>query len=232
MKLVERYGLNSAGRDYVVGDVHGCFDLLRSALLEAGFNEGADRLFSVGDLVDRGPKSEQVVEWLAKPWFHAVRGNHEQMAIGVANGKHDLGNYFRNGGGWFLALRDDDKIQIADALCQLPFCIEVETPEGLVGIVHAEVAGNDWRHFTSALENAPSNNKRRELIEIALWSRDRIRTGDQSEVSGVSRVFVGHTPMKEWAVLGNVYYIDTGACFGKKLTLFCINDETVYEVKA
>ncbi len=232
MKFVERFPLNLTGRDYVVGDVHGCFRLLSAALYEAGFNEAKDRLFSVGDLVDRGPESERVTDWLDKPWFHAVRGNHEQMAIDVAAGKHDLGNYFQNGGGWFLSLQDEDKARIADALCQLPVCIEVETQAGLVGIVHAEIDGYDWQAFTNALENAQSNNKRRDLMETALWARDRIRVGDATPVDGLHRLYVGHTPMKEWAVLGNVHYIDTGACFGRKLTLVCITDNMTYEAAA
>lgn len=37
---------------------------------------------------------------------------------------------------------------------------------------------------------------------------------DESGVSGVDRVFVGHTPSKATVRLGNVFYIDTGAVFG------------------
>jgi serine/threonine protein phosphatase 1 len=54
-------------------------------------------------LVDRGPRSEEAIDWIAQPWFHAVRGNHEQMAISVAAGQHDHDHYQRNGGGSFLA---------------------------------------------------------------------------------------------------------------------------------
>lgn len=227
--LVKRFPLNREGRDYVVGDIHGCFGKLRQALHDAGFNEKTDRLFSVGDLVDRGPESDRVTEWLAKPWFHAVRGNHEQMAIGVAVGKHSLDNYFINGGGWFLALQDEDKRLIASALDNLPVCIEVETPNGLVGIVHAEIEGYSWPAFLEALETAPSNNKRRDLLETALWCRDRVRSEDQTPIEGVAKLYVGHTPMKEVAVFGNVHYIDTGACFGRKLTLIDLMDGDVYE---
>jgi len=38
-----------------------------------------DQLFSVGDLVDRGPESHRVLEWLARPWFFAICGNHDFM---------------------------------------------------------------------------------------------------------------------------------------------------------
>ena len=230
MNYVQRFERNATGRDFVVGDIHGCFDQLEVELARVHFSPAKDRLFSVGDLVDRGPRSEDAIDWIAKPWFHAVRGNHEQMAVGVAAGKHDLGNYFANGGGWFLALDESRQQLVAKVLDTLPVCIEVDTARGPVGIIHAEIEGNDWAAFLDALESAPSNNKRRDLLEQALWARDRIRYGDQSEVAGLYRLYVGHTPVKHEAVLGNVHYIDTGAVFGRHLTLACITfDEAVQE---
>ena len=76
-----RFARNAAGRDFVVGDIHGMFPALRELLARAGFDEECDRLFSVGDLIDRGPRSREALEWLAQPWFHAVRGNHEQLLL-------------------------------------------------------------------------------------------------------------------------------------------------------
>lgn len=222
---VKRFKRNEVGRDFVVGDIHGCFDMLRRELVRIGFDAGRDRLFSVGDLVDRGPESEAAIDWIAEPWFHAVRGNHEQMAIGVAAGKHDLGNYLANGGGWFLALTESRQQLVAAVLDTLPVCIEVETARGRVGIVHAEIAGYDWDAFVHALETAPSKNKRRDLLETALWARDRIRYGDVTRVTGVERMYVGHTPVADDAFLGNVHYIDTGAVFGRRLTVLPIADE-------
>ena len=55
MSLVQRFTQNTRGRDFVVGDLHGCFDHLRVMLEHIQFNRVTDRLFCVGDLVDRGP---------------------------------------------------------------------------------------------------------------------------------------------------------------------------------
>lgn len=79
--FVQRFERNTTGRDLIVGDIHGCFTKLQAALDAVGFDRTVDRLFSVGDLVDRGPESDQVLNWLGQPWFHAVMGNHEQMAV-------------------------------------------------------------------------------------------------------------------------------------------------------
>lgn len=216
---VQRFQHNETGRDFVVGDVHGCFDALRAAMRDRHFDVAHDRLFSVGDLVDRGQQCEECVDWIAQSWFHAVRGNHEQMAIEVAQGRHSIPNYIQNGGGWFIELSEDRRRLIANCLATLPFAIEINHQIGTVGIVHAEVVGNDWTGFTSALESDQSNNKFRNLTECALWMRDRITHHDETPVANATRVYVGHTPLKDYAVLGNVYYIDTGAVFGNKLTM-------------
>lgn len=216
---VQHFDANQHGRDFVVGDIHGCFDAVRDAMAAHGFDKERDRLFSVGDLVDRGTQCEECVDWIAQSWFHAVRGNHEQMAIEVAQGRHSIPNYVQNGGGWFVALPEDRRKLIANCLATLPFAIEIAHSLGTIGIVHAEVVGNDWRGFTDALEVDTSNNKFRNLAECALWMRDRITKRDCSPVANARRVYVGHTPLAEYSVLGNVYYIDTGAVFGKKLTM-------------
>ena len=54
-----RFERNARGRDFVVGDVHGHFDTLERLLEAVDFDASADRLFSVGDLVNRGPASER-----------------------------------------------------------------------------------------------------------------------------------------------------------------------------
>ncbi|MDT1837827.1 serine/threonine protein phosphatase, partial [Acinetobacter baumannii] len=86
-----------------------------------------------GDLVDRGPESESVLEWLAQPWVHAVRGNHEDMAIRWPSGDIDWIDYADNGGSWMITLDREMQHEIADLLSTLPIAIELETPAGLVG---------------------------------------------------------------------------------------------------
>jgi serine/threonine protein phosphatase 1 len=99
------------------------------------FDRVTDRLFCVGDLVDRGPRSEEAIDWIAQPWFHAVRGNHEQMAIDVAAGRHDHDHYKRNGGGWFLAMPADRRKAVGRILDTLPVAIEIETADDSGGAI-------------------------------------------------------------------------------------------------
>lgn len=212
---MKHYPLNEAGRDFVVGDIHGCFSMLQDNLNEIGFNESSDRLFSVGDLVDRGKQSELSLEWLGKPWFHAVRGNHEQMAIDAASGMYDVGNYVANGGAWFIGLTQQERVKFSDAFGAMPIALDVQTSSGLVGIVHAECPIKDWGDMSQRLKDDASGM----FAQSCLWSRDRATYHDNSVVEGVVLVISGHTPMKQITQYGNVLYIDTGAVFGKCLTL-------------
>ena len=79
---IVRHGPNdTGGRDLVVGDIHGYFDTLEHALDRLKFNPAADRLFAVGDLIDRGPQSAAALEWLVADRIAAVRGNHDQGMV-------------------------------------------------------------------------------------------------------------------------------------------------------
>ena len=150
--LVHRYPPNeNGGRDFAVGDIHGHFTRLQRALDAIGFDPAADRLFSVGDLVDRGPESWQVLEWLAKPWFHPVRGNHEQMLAMATAQAIDDELYIFNGGAWFLSLPDSCQIDYEIKLSSLPMMIEVETESGPVGIVHADCDLYGWKYTEECL---------------------------------------------------------------------------------
>lgn len=206
MSLIKRFEVNTAGRDFAVGDIHGHFTRLQSALDAAGFDPTVDRLFSVGDLVDRGPESDQATEWLDRPWFHAVRGNHEQMAIE----SHELGStdlHFINGGAWFYSLPFDERAEIVAALADMPIAIEVETARGRIGMVHADCARSDWAGLVFALEQGGAEGDH--VQAMCQWSRKRITDGDATGVSGVRAVVVGHTPLRQPVALGNVYHIDT-----------------------
>ena len=207
--FVRRYERNKTGRDFAVGDVHGCFTKLEAALDSIGFDESCDRLFSVGDLVDRGPESELVLEWLDKPWFHPVQGNHEDMAVRFTHGTREAQHYLMNGGSWLVCKSPPEQQPFADSLVMLPYAIEVETEKGIVGIVHADVSGPTWSGMIERFANVDSRNKLRAITDDCLWCRDRIQDEDLSGVPDVRAVIVGHTPLKRPAILGNVYHIDT-----------------------
>ncbi|MEM8639081.1 MAG: metallophosphoesterase family protein [Cyanobacteria bacterium P01_G01_bin.54] len=69
-------------RRIFIGDVHGHYDALM-ILLDAIAPQADDAVYFVGDLVDRGPKSAQVVEFVRSHHYACLLGNHEQMMLDV-----------------------------------------------------------------------------------------------------------------------------------------------------
>ena len=211
MKCVEIFKINKLGRDFVVGDIHGAYEMLRQGMAQAKFNPTLDRLFSVGDLIDRGPQSARALDFLAKPWFFAIRGNHDHdfASLPVHELRH-LGASNWNGLGWVLEETDQALETMRKRFNKLPFAMEVQTRRGLVGLVHGDVpAGMSWPDFVAALEAHDE-----QVAEVALWGRERVQSQDESGVAGIDRVFVGHTVQWKGARrYGNVYAIDTGAVF-------------------
>ena len=65
-------------RRIFVGDVHGHYAGLMS-LFEAVAPDSADQVYFVGDLIDRGPQSSQVVDYVRQQGHRCVLGNHEQI---------------------------------------------------------------------------------------------------------------------------------------------------------
>ncbi|WP_432263107.1 metallophosphoesterase [Cupriavidus sp. TMH.W2] len=216
-EVVRRFGRNLRGRDFVIGDVHGAYDLVLMAMQRAGFDKTRDRLFSVGDLVDRGPGSYRCRRFLQQPYVHACRGNHEDMLLQLyANGepsKEVLDWMVRkNGLGWWLEVDNQERAAILNEIRKLPLAMELETERGKVGFIHADVPdGMSWQDLLLALERGDEK-----VTQTVLWGRERIRHNNENGVAGVGRLFVGHTPQWKGARrFGNVYAVDTGAVFAE-----------------
>ncbi|MDE9467506.1 metallophosphoesterase [Xenorhabdus bovienii] len=198
-------------RIFVVGDLHGCYQLLMDRLQQIDFDYENDLLISVGDLIDRGDRNVECLDLITQPWFRAVRGNHEQMAIDALfhNGDSDL--WFQNGGHWFLYLDYEQEI-LAKALLakaeQLPLIIEVNAGHKKIVIAHADYPDDEYEF-----------GKEVDWFDV-IWNRGRIyNAGDgiSGEITGADLFIFGHTPAAIPAKHWNQLYIDTGAVFGHGL---------------
>ena len=152
---IKTFEANTVGRDFVIGDLHGAKAVLDNLLSNINFDKTVDRLFSVGDLVDRGPQSMECLELLYEPWFHAVLSNHEQMMWEAFHGGYTGMFWLRNGGFWGAeALNDwryqssgripaESSLKLFDALnkvSELPYLITVKLLNGKqVHVIHAEL---------------------------------------------------------------------------------------------
>lgn len=200
---------NKIGRDFAVGDIHGHIDLLIEELSYQGFDESKDRLFSVGDLIDRGPQSLKCLELLDKPWFFAVRGNHEQMMIDWALDDR-FPNWQNNFGMWTKDMAETEIQAWAKRLLELPISMTVAGTDYEVGICHAEPSGYNWKNMISD----------ESCFQQMMWGRKVLRGEvEPRPVTGVDITLHGHTPIPQMRRIGNRYFIDTGAGDGDQLTV-------------
>lgn len=248
MAQIEKYSVNTKGRDFIVGDIHGMFSWLIDLLKKINFDGEKDRLFAVGDLVDRGPESNKFQSFMKKKWFHSVRGNHEDMII---NREYEYGMH------WLQDLSDKEVHEVRNEFSKLPIMIEVETTYGKIGIVHAEVPDyiDDWNTFK--LELAYNGDAKHE----AMWGRTRITDIDylleasdtdiktpefqrnillqkyRDNVKNISYTFHGHSVIATPIKRGNQFFIDTGAVFQYRglfnkgaLTIIDFTNENKFEL--
>ena len=94
---------------FAIGDIHGCFEKLTSLLAACDQIRGlrSAQFVLVGDYIDRGPQSREVMDFLVgsegkqdRP-FVCLRGNHEEMLLRAADMERtdrDLMNWWGNGG--------------------------------------------------------------------------------------------------------------------------------------
>ena len=129
-------------RRIVIGDVHGHYDTL-TALLDTIAPQPEDEVYFLGDLIDRGPKSSQVVDLVIRNQYQCLRGNHEEMMLDVVgSGEVSIELYqgWLYSGGHATVASYDNKIpqDHIDWMKNLPLFLDL----GDVWLVHAGVDPN------------------------------------------------------------------------------------------
>ena len=203
---IRRVPRNANGRDFVVGDVHGCFRTLECALAALAFDGSRDRLFGVGDLVERGPHSAEAIDWI-EPRFTAVTlGNHDVAAFAWLTDK--LEGSDKEPHGWFRSIPADDYARWMGAFRGMPLAVTIETQHGDIGVIHAESPHHCWPKALELLESGHG-------LGIALLgfpddegTPHHRHTG---AVEGVRALVHGHRPVVEVERTENRWNIDTGA---------------------
>jgi bis(5'-nucleosyl)-tetraphosphatase (symmetrical) len=110
---------------YAVGDIQGCYGPLCRVLAQVSFDAQRDQLWLVGDLVNRGPQSLEVLRFVRSLGESArlVLGNHEVHLLAVAAGVRRL----RSGDTLGPILDAPDRQQLLDWLVRQPLMIEDPT---------------------------------------------------------------------------------------------------------
>lgn len=216
MPLVAHFEANTRGRDFVVGDIHGWLEPFKAELEAVGFDPAVDRVFSVGDLIDRGPDSEQCLRLVREPWFHAVRGNHEQILFDwLADPRSiDVSAWMSYGGRAWLGSGPEHFFTLNPRVRRLgenlshvmPWVIELELADGRrLAISHSSIPVDDWLDLKLRLHNDNG------LREALIWDRP-IKSADFArQVEGIDLTVHGHVILPQPTRRGNGVYLDTGA---------------------
>lgn len=222
-------------RAYVVGDVHGRLDLL-DRLLGAIADDHALRgpakglLVLLGDLVDRGPASAQVIErvrTLSLPGFRvvALAGNHEEVFLAILDGEGErLPGWLKFGGAEALASYGLDPKEVARM-----------APADAVGRIQAAVP-EAHRQFLKSLGDSfrfgdylfvhagirPGVPIEAQTLRDLRWIREPFLSDTRDH--GITVVH-GHTVFEAVEVAGSRIGIDTGAYASGRLTALAIDGE-------
>ena len=202
----------SGGRDFVFGDIHGCFGTVEHALEALSHHPDRDRLFSLGDLIDYGTRSHEALKWIGSRFTATVRGNHEQMMIEwLWNGSlfaSDAKIWREHWTSWWFRSSEPAEVRWRwfDALQSLPFAATIHTAGGTrIGLVHGYPSLRDdittWDGLCAALENEGARDTSGAVgpnARSAMW--DRPPTYADRGVSGLQNIELvlhGHDPAPE-----------------------------------
>lgn len=209
----------------VIGDPHGCFDTLMA--LVAQFPKDVP-ITIAGDMIDRGPKSKQVVQWVMDNNIDVVRGNHEQMMIDyddrggnptwtINGGDVALESYgmklvvipsmYGSSRGFAFTNPEDEKVfkKHAEFMSKLPIVLEykdVVNAEGRYLVVTHSNITNMWKTY----KVDPDHHY---LIQNVMWGRPQT-IKDAPEIYNIH----GHSPVDNGPKIRVPFAnVDTGCCF-------------------
>lgn len=211
------YSKNISGKDFICSDIHGHFYLLEEKLKAFHFNKNTDRLFCLGDLINRGEDSILAFNYLKEPWFYSILGNHEIMLIDAYESNEQLikNQWYAWGGEWARNISDSDLEHFYHMLSQLPIGIELEVENHInVGLIHANLpAVSDWKDITIQLNKLPQHNfSDSPLLFTLLWSKASPLDEDKMQnVSNIDHIFHGHTIKENILTIGNRSFLDLGS---------------------
>lgn len=207
-KVYDEVDLSHKRKILVVGDIHGCFSELKARLKDHDFDPEQDALVSVGDLIDRGPESSDVMDWLAKPWFYRVIGNHEEFARDGFYGD-ETAFHIRHGGRWlytdFPILAE--RKRVVDNLMDASYLLKVKTPNGYnIGFCHAYLPYSNWQDNIDNPSFSHFTMSRQGVLKLHNPFYD-------PSIEGIDHVFFGHNAIEKAYTRGNCTWVDTGAGF-------------------
>lgn len=207
-----------SSRCIVIGDIHGCYDQLMQLLEQCKYDFVFDTLFLTGDLVDRGPQSREVLEWLMSnkdSGIFSVEGNHDNKFK-----RYLMGNPIRITNGLDATIRQCENMHqpsLVKLFSDLPAIIRLPNINDKPAyVVHA---GVDPRYPIE-----------KQKLETCLYARgldgnDYFDTSSgvwYDKLDGEYVVVCGHIVHEDPHPNKHVFCLDGGACHGGVLRAMVI----------
>lgn len=149
---------------YVMSDIHGDYAKFKSMLRKIKFNENIDKLYILGDMIDREPGSIEILETVMdskNKCIEAILGNHEQMMLDYYNNREEEFDWIKHGGEsthkQFRTKTQYEKAKILNFLQNLPTYIVFDN----YLLIHG---GLFIPGHTSSLEEALSNSDKNDFL--------------------------------------------------------------------
>ena len=194
-------------RYFVVGDIHGCYLKLKRLMEKLDWTPGGDDLLIfLGDYIDRGPQSYEVIDTLADLAERAsnvvpLLGNHEEMFLSFLDGSLVPASLYDNG----LAAT----VKTFSAPGQRLSLDHLRFLRDLVPFYETD----DFIFVHAGLQ--PGLPLAGQSLNDLLWIRDEFL---HSDFDFGKAVIFGHTPFKTPFLAPGRLGLDTGAVFGGPLT--------------
>ncbi len=212
-------------KTFVIGDIHGRLGMLKRLMDKIPWRPGRDALIFLGDFVDRGPDSRDVVDYVLSLTQNYARvscimGNHEDMLLDYLSGVN-RNLYLANGGLTTLKSYRSEQYPgtplFADDIPRDHMAF-YKSLEPFIELEHYYLVHAGFR---------PGIPVARQSRTDMMWIREPFIS---STFDFGKKVVFGHTPFPEPLIMANKIGVDTGAAYGKRLTCLELPAETFYFV--
>ncbi|MEE9612991.1 MAG: metallophosphoesterase [Desulfatiglandales bacterium] len=211
-------------RIFIVGDIHGCLEMLKRLMDKIDWRPDKDRLIFLGDYIDRGEDPRGVVDFIlallkTSSLIQCLGGNHEEVFLNFLAGG-DLRLLLLNGGITTIQSYQLDDIKEGEPAIPTDHMAFFQNLLPWLELKDYYVVHAGFR---------PGVDIQRQSFEDLMWIREPFIL---SNYDFGKRVIFGHTPFYEPLVADNKIGLDTGAVFGNKLTCLEIPSMKFHSVEA